>query len=141
MLSSPDTTEITSRQESAMQEFCRFLKEPVQDKFVMEPCNSPAVLLHWKVLLSIAASLKEEERDYLKNNFQAPEEAVVIEFQLGAPVRVTPEALNAHFHLDRTLRDMKLPFHGSLEDILINDPVDEYKKINLVGSVAIYCDP
>ena len=141
MLSSPDTTEITLRQEIAMQEFCRFLKEPVPDKFVMEPCNSPAVLLHWKVLLSIAASLKEEERNYWKNNFRAPEEAVVIEAQLGAPVRVTPEAFDAHFHLDRTLRDMKLPFHGSLEDILINDPVDEDKKINLVGSVAIYCDP
>ena len=43
MLGSPDTTEITSQQEIAMQEFCRFLKEPLPDKFVMEPCNSPAV--------------------------------------------------------------------------------------------------
>ena len=48
MLSSPDTTEITSRQETAMREFCRYLKETVPAKFVMDPCNSPAGLLHWK---------------------------------------------------------------------------------------------
>ena len=36
---------------------------------------------------------------------------------------------------------MNLPFHGSFLDILTNDPVDEDNEINLVGSVAIYCDP
>ena len=36
---------------------------------------------------------------------------------------------------------MNLPFHGSLLVILTNDTVDEDNEINLVYSVAIYCDP
>lgn len=36
---------------------------------------------------------------------------------------------------------MYLPPYGALDDNLINAPIDEDKKINLVGSVAICCDP
>ena len=80
--------------------------------------------------------MEEEEREYWKSNFQAPEEAAIQEVQL-----VAPGLFDEHFHLDRTLRDMNLPFYGSLLDILTNDPVDEDNETNLVGSVAIYCDP
>ena len=141
MLSSTDNTLITTRQEHSMEEFCKFLREPVPAKFVMQPCNSPAVLLHWKALLLIAASLEEEERDYWKSNFQAPEDVEMQEVQPIPTARVDPDAFDSHFHLDRTLRDMGFSSHGSLEDILNNAPVEEDNKINLVGSVAIYCDP
>lgn len=141
LLSPVDNTEITERQERAMQEFCKFLHEPVPDKFVMEPCNSVGALLHWKALLLIAASLAEEEREYWRKTFQAPEDTENQEIQPASPVRVYPEAFDAHFHLDRTLRDMHLPAQGSLDDIIQQAPVDENKKISLVGAVAIYCDP
>ena len=103
MLSQTDNTEITQRQETAMREFCKFLYEPVPDKFVLEPCNSTAVLLHWKALLLIAASLGEEEREYWLKTFKTPEETL-----FAVPVKVHPDAMDSHIHLDRTLRDMHL---------------------------------
>ena len=135
MLSSTDNTLITTRQEKSMEEFCKFLRESVPAKFVIQPCNSPAFLLHWKALILIAASLEEE------SNFQAPEDVEMQEVQPMPTACVDPDAFDSHFHLDRTLRDMGLSPHGSLEDILNNTPVEEDNKINLVGSVAIYCDP
>ena len=136
MLSQTDNTEITQRQETAMREFCKFLYEPVPDKFVLEPCNSTAVLLHWKALLLIAASLGEEEREYWLKTFKTPEETL-----FAVPVKVHPDAMDSHFHLDRTLRDMHLSPQGSLDEIINNVSVDEDEKINLVCAVAIYCDP
>lgn len=49
---------ITTRQKTAVKEFCKFLWEPVPNKFVMKPCNSSGVLHHWKALLLIAACLR-----------------------------------------------------------------------------------
>ena len=141
MLSPTDNTEIAKRQERAMEEVCKFLHEPVPDKFEMEPCNSTGVLLHWKALLLTAASLGEEEREYWQRTFLAPEDAELQEIQPALPVRVYPDAMDSHFHMDRTLRDMGLSLHGSLDEIIDNAPVDEDKRINLVGAVAIYCDP
>lgn len=138
LLNQTDNTEVTQRQETAMQEFCKFLHEPVPEKFMLEPCSSVGALLHWKALLLIAASLTEEERSYWKKNFLAPEE------NLEAPVvrrRSIPEAFDSHFHLDRTLRDMFLPASGSVDDILQQAPMEEEKRISLVGGVVIYCDP
>lgn len=138
LLSQTDNTEVTQRQEVAMQEFCKFLHEPIPEKFLLEPCSSIGALLHWKALLLIAASLTEEERGYWRKNFCAPEENV------QAPViqqRRIPEAFDSHFHLDRTLRDMFLPASGSVDDILQQAPMEEEKRISLVGGVVIYCDP
>ena len=72
LLSITDNSEITQRQEAAMQEFCKFLCELIPDQFVLEPCNSVGALLHWKALLLVAASLTEEEREYWRENFKAP---------------------------------------------------------------------
>ena len=134
-------TEITRRQAQAMEEFCKFLQEPIPDKFILEPCNSVGVLLHWKALLLIAASLTEEERGYWRKTFQAPEDAELQDVQPAVQQRINPEAFDSHFHLDRTLREMFLPSHGTLNDILQQAPVDEDKRISLVGAVAVYCDP
>ena len=129
-------TEITRRQAQAMEEFCKFLQEPIPDKFILEPCNSVGVLLHWKALLLIAASLTEEERGYWRKTFQAPEDAELQDVQPAVQQRINPEAFDSHFHLDRTLREMFLPSHGTLNDILQQAPVDEDKRISLVGAVA-----
>ena len=123
-----------------MQEFCKFLCEPIPDQFVLEPCNSVGALLHWKALLLVAASLTEEERDYWRENFKAPSDTELQEQQI-VQRRVIPEAFDSHFHLDRTLRDMFLPADGTVDDILQQAPVDDDKRISLVGAIAIYCDP
>ena len=140
LLSITDNSEITQRQEAAMQEFCKFLCEPIPDQFVLEPCNSVGALLHWKALLLVAASLTEEERDYWRENFKAPSDTELQKQQI-VQQRVIPEAFDSHFHLDRTLRDMFLPADGTVDDILQQAPVDDDKRISLVGAIAIYCDP
>ena len=80
-------------------------------------------------------------KEYWKANFQSPDAAEEQDAGIAAPVHTIPEAFDSHFHLDRTLRDTKLSSEGCFEDVLANAPVDADKKINLVGSVAIYCDP
>ena len=87
-----------------------------------------------------AASLTEEERDYWRENFKAPSDTELQEQQI-VQRRVIPEAFDSHFHLDRTLRDMFLPADGTVEDILQQAPVDDDKRISLVGAIAICCDP
>ena len=115
------------------------MQEPVPDKFTLQPCYSVGVLLHWEALLLIASSLAEEKRDYYRSTFQAPEDAELQE--PVPPVKVYPEVFDAHFHLDRFLREMNLPAQGTLDDIVQQVSVDEDKRISLIGPVAIYCDP
>ena len=73
----------------------------------------------------IAASLGEEEREYWQKTYLAPEDAELQEIQPALPVRVYPDAMDSHSHMDRTLRDMGLSLHGSLDEIIDNAPVDE----------------
>ena len=120
LFSQVDNTEITRRQAKAIEEFCKFLQEPIPDKFTLEPCNSVGVLLHWKALLLIAASLTEEERGYWRKNFQAPEDAELQDVQPAVQQRINPEAFDSHFHLDSTLREMFHPPHGTLNALRVN---------------------
>ena len=140
LFSQADNTEITRRQAQAMEEFCKFLQEPIPDKFILEPCNSVGVLLHWKAVLFIAASLTEES-GYWRKNLLAPEGAELQDVQPAVQQRINLQAFDSHFHLGRTLREMFLPPHGTLNDILQQALVDEDKRISLVGAVATYCDP
>ena len=89
----------------------------------------------------IAAISGEEEREYWQRTFLAPEDVELKVIQPVLPVRVYPDAIDSHFHMDRTLRNMGLSLHGSLDEIIDNAPVDGDKRINFVGAVAIYCDP
>lgn len=141
LLIKADNTEVTQTQETAMQEFCRFLHQPIPQQFILDPGNSVGILLHWKALLLIAASLTEEERDYWRENFHAQDFADESEYQQVVQPRNDPEAFDSHFHLDRTLRKMHLPDNGSVDDILKVAPVEDNKRIYLVGAIAIYCDP
>ncbi|XP_053389778.1 uncharacterized metal-dependent hydrolase YcfH-like [Mercenaria mercenaria] len=139
MFSTADNTEVTPRQEEAMAELCRFLRIPVPDNFVLEPANSPGCLIHWKAVLLIAASLDADERQYWQDYYPVPENAE-IQPQVEAQVRL-PAAFDSHFHLDRTLRKLNINPAGNLDDIINCVPVDADKKVNLVGTVAVYCDP
>jgi len=139
MLSTLDNTSISERQEAAMKEFCKFLHEPIPEKVTLVPCNSVGALLHWKVLLLLAASLSEEERAYWVLNFQAPEDAQPVAEAIPIQPKY-PEAFDAHFHLDRTLHRLQLQ-QGEMKDMMDAVPVEESRRTSLVGGVSIYCDP
>ena len=139
VLCSTDNTEVSPAQEKAMEEFCKFMKLRIPSKFILEPANSPGVLLHWKAVLLIAASLDKDERDYWQDNFPAPEGLEPVEQAEPEPEEVLPEAFDSHFHLDRTLHKLGVPARG-LEDIVSQVPVDDDKRVRLVGTVAVYCD-
>ena len=144
LLSAIDKLELSENQLTAMTEMCHFLKAPVPARFSLTSCDSPAILLHWKVLTLLAASLAADERADWKRMFCLPEEASAVGEEEGTPKEVPrryPEAFDAHFHLDRAIRDLGLRTDSSLEDLIQVDPVDELKRITLIGAVAIYCDP
>ena len=67
----------------------------------------------------IAASLLDEQRDYLRKTFKAPEDLSVL---VVAPVSelqpVRSDAYDCHFHLDQTLCQLRLSPNRSLEDNL-----------------------
>ena len=71
----------------------------------------------------IASMLSDEQRDFWRKTFRIPEQPT------------DPEAFDSHFHLDRTLSQLRSSRNGSLEDIVQRVPVDDHKKITLVGTV------
>ena len=121
-------SQITDRLMPAMGEFCQFNRVVVPRSFVIDLCNSIGVLLHWRVLMLIVSMLSDEQRDIWRKAFKTPEQPT------------HPEVFDSHFHLDQTLSQLRLSRNGSLEDIIQRVPVDDRKKITLVGTVAIYCD-
>ncbi|KAH3723968.1 hypothetical protein DPMN_049766 [Dreissena polymorpha] len=55
-----------------MKNVCQYLGRPVSDKFQIVPPNSVAVLLHWRVLYLISASLQVERCTFWKNFYTGP---------------------------------------------------------------------
>ncbi|XP_033728831.1 uncharacterized protein LOC117317969 [Pecten maximus] len=114
-----------------MRAFCGYLSVPCPDNFTLEPVNSVAVLLHWKVLLLIAARIPATEREYWRTLFPAPEE-------VGTR---TPRAFDAHFHLDRTLKAMGLRLDSTFQSVLDGTRMDKGKEVIVAGTCASFCDP
>lgn len=100
-----------------MARMCEYHHLP--DKFTMYPVNSPGVLVHWRVLLLLAACLEEEDRIYWINRFQILE--VYEEFEriaeVAEPEPSYPKVYDLHFHLVRVLRDFGMSRSGSVEDV------------------------
>ena len=136
---------VSAKQKAAMFGMCLQVKaSPPQEFNLVEP-NSPGVLVHWKVVLLIAATLSPEERGYWRANFSSvqvdqgePEAADATACGLG---RVIPIVIDSHFHLDRTLGRLRLPANGTLRDILQAVPVPPSEQVSVTRSVAVYCDP
>ena len=116
-------SQIKDRLMPAMREFCQFNCVVVPMMFIIDPCNSIGVLLHWRVLMLIASMLSDKQRDFWRKTFRTPEQPT------------HPEAFDSHFHLDQTLSQLRLSRNGSLEDIVQRVPVDDHKMITLVGTV------
>lgn len=147
MLNAMDNTSISPRQMEMMARMCDYHHLPVPDRFTMYPVNSPGVLVHWRVLLLLAACLEEEDRVYWINRFQVPEGFE--EFERIAEVAEPepepepsyPEVFDSHFHLDRVLRDLGISRSGSIKDVWNHVPIKPEDKTQMVGGVHVYCDP
>lgn len=72
MLVVADNSSISTVQRTAMVDMCKFLQCPVPSDFTLVPASSTSVLIHWKAILLIAASLDEEERRYWRDSFPEP---------------------------------------------------------------------
>ncbi|XP_013398409.1 uncharacterized protein LOC106164908 isoform X2 [Lingula anatina] len=127
-------------QRQAMQAFCKELGVTLPQQVTLKPANSVGALVHWRAVLKLASCMNPVQRDLWLNNFKVPagiQRTTVADVVMGVGV----QAFDSHFHLDRTLQAYNLPSNGTLENLREKVPVPEGKEVNLVGSVAVYCDP
>ncbi|MEW8446284.1 MAG: TatD family hydrolase, partial [Candidatus Thiodiazotropha sp.] len=111
---------VSIQQSRAMSMMCQLQGESVPEEFTLVPANSPAVLLHWRVLLVVVACLNDKDRQEL--------------------AEALPEGVDSHFHLDRCRRSLNRP-NASVEDICSIIHLDRDFRFRLTGGVAVFCDP
>ncbi|KAH3834934.1 hypothetical protein DPMN_108267 [Dreissena polymorpha] len=136
--------EVTPRQSEIMKHFCQYLGRPVPEKFQILLPNYVAVLLHWRVLHLISASLQvftgpifqkpqsDQEEDTASMAGIHPNECQEVEL---------PMAVNSHFHPDRLSEITSIPWKENITKLLYAGPVEPYHRVRLEGSVAVLCDP
>lgn len=61
--------EITAIQERAMREMCHALSWNIPQTFNLQPVNSPACLIHWRILMALLQNLSPNSREDLKRSF------------------------------------------------------------------------
>ncbi|KAH3777980.1 hypothetical protein DPMN_179431 [Dreissena polymorpha] len=60
----------------------------------------------------------------------------------GRPVTTRISALDSHFHLDRSLVKLGMPYYSDIRTILDADVgIRPQVEVDVVGGVLIYCDP
>ena len=64
LLNTVQDSEVSAVQRQAMEGMCHNINVGLPHSFNLAMANSPGVLVHWKVLLLISATLNEEEREY-----------------------------------------------------------------------------
>lgn len=123
---------VSIQQEKAMTEMCRVQRDEVPEEFSVMPANSPAVLLHWRVLLVVFACLNDRDRQELIERY---------------PISATwmdeeglPEGFDSHFHLDRSRKVLNKP-NASVKDICGMVHPDRNFRFRLIGGVVVFCDP
>ncbi|KAL8564190.1 hypothetical protein ACOMHN_017459 [Nucella lapillus] len=113
MLGSADNRLITDDQQQAMAAFAQHLSGSVvpDTTFQLHPFSEVAAMIHWRVLMLIAARMNERQRAHWKEVYGhgGHEELVQDKPSVG------PKAFDAHFHLDRTTALAGLPRSSSLE--------------------------
>ncbi|KAH3713324.1 hypothetical protein DPMN_073114 [Dreissena polymorpha] len=118
----------------AMVEVCNYLGVSVPQQFVLSPANSPAVLIHWRVLSLLAAILQPEDRDYWRSVFPCPSD-----IQLQS-VKSLPVAFDSHFHIDRLRNAAQAPCMP-VDELMELGQVEDHQLVRLVGGIGIFCDP
>ncbi|KAH3886853.1 hypothetical protein DPMN_010866 [Dreissena polymorpha] len=136
LLDRKDTTEITEAQRKAMDGICNFFNVMAPTMYQLDPPNCPAVLVHWKALVLMAASLQEDERKYWRDIFGAPQVS-----EVEATLAVGPKAVDCHFHPDRLARRLGVQTSCPVVDIWERGQVEREERVSLKGEVAVFCDP
>lgn len=122
---------VSIQQARSMTAMCRLQGDEVPQEFSVVPANSPAVLLHWRVLLVVFACLNDQDRRELISRY--PAAATWIGDEL-------PNAVDSHFHLDRSRRSFRSA-GASVEDLCRMIQPDRDYRVQLTGGVIVFCDP
>ena len=124
--------QVSMRQTKAMEAMCHLQGCSVPE-FTLVPANSPASLLHWRILLVIDACLSERDRQDLiarhppSSTWKEEEEDL-------------PKGIDSHFHLDRSRAALGEP-KASVEHLCKHVRPDRQFRFKLIGGVIIFCDP
>ena len=124
---------VSTRQTKAMEAMCHLQDCLVPEEFSLVPANSPASLLHWRILLVIVACLSERDRQdlitrqLLSSTWREEEEDL-------------PEGIDSHFYLDRSRAALGKQ-KASVEDLCKQVCPDREFRFKLTGGVIIFCDP
>ena len=114
---------VSKQQARAMTAMCHLQGDEVSTEFTITPANSPAGLLHWRVIV-LFTYLNDPDRHEL-----------VVRYPVTATsIGDLPEGFDRHFHLDRSL---KAP-EASVEDLCRMIWPDRDR---LTGGVGVFCDP
>jgi len=156
----PRTAEVLQRQVAQYQMLSYAMKWTQPRNFTLHHVNSPAVLLHWRVLLSLICLITESQRKEwrkLGQGYTAPslsedseeeersEKAKTSQSQGAMPVKTTTRvellpAYDSHFHYDRL--KMKLRKDIPVKEILtLNIQPEPKVQVHLLGALMIFCDP
>lgn len=129
--------------------FCSFNRWKMPTSFDLQHPSSPAMLLHWRLLLALICLLSEQQRNQFAQLFPEDPETdhpVQTVCTLSERQEVLPlpiEIVDAHFHLDWTAKLMQLDVsHSSLADILDMKRLSAPEvPVKIVGGVMVFCDP
>ncbi len=161
--------DVTTSKEAAMSSLCEQMNIQAPGTFTLNPLNSPAGLFHLRVLLILLSMLNSKNQQRFFEQFRSPAcpkaeakepqflvtlgdtssgqrvadaEGHNTERSVAADVTLQlPEVFDSHFHLDRTRKHFNLSANASLSTVLQQTPAPLGSQVNLVGSVAVFCDP
>ena len=119
------------QQARALTSMCEIQGYEVPEVFNIEPANSPAVLLHWRVLLVVFACLNDPDRQELIDRYPISSEWID---------NTLPWAIDSHFHLDRARSMLRSP-GASVDDLCKLIQSDREYRVRLTEGVVIFCDP
>ncbi len=95
---------IGKHQKEAISAVCGVLGLEIPETFTTAPINSPAVMVHWRILMLLLACLGPK---YLGSIYQQYTLGPMEGF--GRREMAAPKAADSHFHLDRVREKMHLP--------------------------------
>lgn len=117
--------------------------------FSLHPVNSPAVLMHWRVVLGLLRFVGNVQRNefrligcgYVASPLSGNNEAPVgRSIKTVSKVADSLDAYDSHMHLDRVGLKLgqTLTMQQLLRKTLMPQPVN---RVNLLGGTVVYCDP
>ena len=127
------------------------------DDFKLYPINSPAVLIHWRVLLNLLPSLTSAQREGFrkigtsykipllpesesKTDEETSEDSPKVRLAVSVQKIETLDAYDSHVHLDRLARRLNVP--QCIQQVMTRpeDP-SAGQPVSVKGGTMVFCDP